>query len=787
MNFLRILMVCWLAFFASNSPVQADPTLPDLLQQGQKNLAAGYFREARNQFQQAESIALEQQDNYSVTLIRGLQGYIALQHQDYELAEQILTAVLTQAEQNNWTDLQMRFALYLGQLQQRKQNMAQARVFFEQALLYSDKITDKSLKVSSLYQLASINIDDNETLPARKQLQQAKKLLETLPVDAVSSQLWLNIGFQTLRLVHPQSKQQDDTLAALYALRKAAIQAEQFKQLRIQASALKYLGELYTPQSPNEAIKLLLAGINLAQKADAADLLIDLEWKIGQLYQAQHNDLQAINAYRRAVKHIESIRIDIPVSYDQGRSSFRDTFAPIYLALADLLLTQTHAVSPSQQQVLLKEAQDTVEVMKKSELEDYFQSRCDISATPINLQKSNNQNVAAIYPIALPNRLEIIVYTAQGLQQFTSPVTAVELERQARLFSKNLRDYAEFSESKKQATLLYQWLIAPLKPLLEKQQIQTLLYIPDGGLRLVPLAALYDGKKFVIEDYAVVTSPGMSLIDNSNNKHSQRNILLAGMSIPGDVINDLPAALLDDLVTLTPETGNETRKLTRGIQRSIKTEKRKLTASEREQKNWQLREMLKKPVVMEKLQKLLALPGVDAEITGLAEQNNSPYLLNESFSLANFKHALTDESHKILHIASHGFFGSTAEESFIMTYDRILNLNQLESLLNSDYFKLHPIDLITLSACQTAEGDDRSPLGISGVAIKSKVHSALGSLWPVSDDATSQLMTDFYHNLTLPEQNKAQALQAAEIKLLKQTEFNNPSFWSPFVLVGNWL
>jgi hypothetical protein len=98
MNFLRILIVCWLVFFASNSPAQADPILTDLLQQGQKNLAAGYFREARNQFQQAEALAIEQQDNYSVTLIRGLQGYIALQHQDYELAEQILTAVFTQAK-----------------------------------------------------------------------------------------------------------------------------------------------------------------------------------------------------------------------------------------------------------------------------------------------------------------------------------------------------------------------------------------------------------------------------------------------------------------------------------------------------------------------------------------------------------------------------------------------------------------------------------------------------------------------------------------------------------------
>ena len=122
-----------------------------------------------------------------------------------------------------------------------------------------------------------------------------------------------------------------------------------------------------------------------------------------------------------------------------------------------------------------------------------------------------------------------------------------------------------------------------------------------------------------------------------------------------------------------------------------------------------------------------------------------------------------------------------------MTYDKILNLNQLEVLLNSDYLKQFPIDLLVLSACQTAEGDDRSPLGISGVAIKTRVHSALGSLWSVSDKATAELMTTFYLSLNVSSQNKAKALQQAMLKLLKQKDFSNPSYWSPFVLIGNWI
>ncbi len=788
MTALRIMMVCFISLLSVPAPGQTGVVQNALLQQGQENLAAGHFREATLQLQQVEVLAGEQQDYYTEALARGLQGYIALQRQDYNVAEPVLTAVFEQAKKNAWTDLQVRFALYLGQLHQRQQRPEKALKLFEQAVNLAEKISDKSLFISALYQLATVNIDANNTTQAAEQLQQAAQHLEKVPPSAISSQLWLNIGYQNLRLYQPQTKQQGYLQESFYALNKALTQAKQFAQLRVQASALKYLAQLYKVENANEAINLLLAGISAAQTVEANDLLIDLEWQLGQLYQAKQSTKQAIAAYRRAIKHIEAIRIDIPVSYQQGRSSFRDTFAPIYLTLADLLLLETHTVNAAQQQLLLKEAQDSIEMMKKSELEDYFQSRCDISATPINLQKTDQQ-AAAIYPIALPDRLEIIVYTADGLHQFTSRVTAKRLEEQARLFSSNLRNYTDFIESKKQARHLYQWLIAPLKPLLEKQHIQTLLYIPDGGLRLVPLGALYNDKTkhFLIEEYAVVTSPGMSLIDSSSARHQQNNILLAGMSVPGDVINDLPESLLGDLVADTPDTPNETRQLTRDIRRAIgQGQKRELSSAEKEQKTRQLREMLQKPMVVEKLQKLLALPGVDTEIKELAKQNEMPYLLNENFSLANFKQALTGESHKILHIASHGFFGSTAEDSFIMTYDRILNLNQLENLLNGDYFKANPIDLITLSACQTAEGDDRSPLGISGVAIKSKVHSALGSLWPVSDDATSQLMTHFYQNLKKANYSKAKALQEAEITLLKQKKFENPSLWSPFVLVGNW-
>jgi CHAT domain-containing protein len=784
MSFIYRVFIClWLLLLVS-VPVHADYKLSPL-QQGQESLANGNYRDAEQQFFQAEQQANAQNNADARILVHALQGYMALLRQQNREAGQLLTAALTQAKQSANPDLIARIDLYLGQLYDNRQNLQKARYYFQQAVLTPEKIIDKTLLVSGYYQLAKLAIDSHQPQIAWQQLQQAVLLMQALPVNSTHSQLWLNIGYQTLQL-YTLTPQDNFSAAAFSHLNHALTLAAENQQPRIQTSALKHLANLYQQQQKiDEAIKLLQEAILLAEKEDASDLLIDLHWKIGQLYQHQHKPDLAITAYRQAVNHIDRIRIDIPVSYRNGRSSFRDTFAPIYLALADLLLQQSSKVSVAQQQSLLAEARDSIERMKKSELEDYFQSRCDISAIPLNLQKID-PHAAAFYPILLPDRLEIIVYTVDGLRRFTSPVSAKELERQARLFADNLRNYADFSQSKAQAQRLHRWLIAPVQAFLQQQHIETLIYIPDGVLRLVPLAALYDGKQFVIEQYAVATSAGMSMINSTGIEHEHR-MLLAGISVPGEVVSDLPDALLTDLVIDASEKKRTKIAANDDLQtKEPSDDTRELSASD-QQKNRELRELLKNPTVVKNLQKLLSLPGVDIEIKQLAEQNHSNYLLNESFSLENFTHQLKEEPHDILHIASHGFFGSTAEDSFIMTYDKILNLNQLEVLLSSDYFKQFPIDLLVLSACQTAEGDDRSPLGISGVAIKTKVRSALGSLWPVSDEATAQLMVNFYSSLNTLHQTKAKALQTAMLKLVKQKDFANPSFWSPFILIGSWI
>jgi CHAT domain-containing protein len=98
-----------------------------------------------------------------------------------------------------------------------------------------------------------------------------------------------------------------------------------------------------------------------------------------------------------------------------------------------------------------------------------------------------------------------------------------------------------------------------------------------------------------------------------------------------------------------------------------------------------------------------------------------------------------------------------------------------------------PLDLLVLSACSTAAGDDRAALGLAGVAIQSGAKSALASLWSISDEATASLMVSFYKSRKAGGETKARSLQTAQLALLRSPTYSHPSYWAPYLLIGNWL
>ncbi len=115
-----------------------------------------------------------------------------------------------------------------------------------------------------------------------------------------------------------------------------------------------------------------------------------------------------------------------------------------------------------------------------------------------------------------------------------------------------------------------------------------------------------------------------------------------------------------------------------------------------------------------------------------------------------------------------------------------MTLDGLQQVLNRRDVS-QPLDLLVLSACKTAAGDDRAALGLAGVAIQSGAQSALASLWYISDSATAQLIESFYTALQTTKSSKAESLRIAQLQLLSTERFQHPSFWAPYLLVGNWL
>ncbi len=194
--------------------------------------------------------------------------------------------------------------------------------------------------------------------------------------------------------------------------------------------------------------------------------------------------------------------------------------------------------------------------------------------------------------------------------------------------------------------------------------------------------------------------------------------------------------------------------------------------------------------VSESNQGFAALPGVKEEVTQISAQLSSELLLNDSFTDLSLQNQLQQTNAPIVHLATHGQFSSTPEDTFITTWNDRIQVNELESLLRDRQSNQDsPIELIVLSACQTATGDRRAALGMAGMAVRSGARSTLATLWSVKDESTSRLMNKFYQQLvTSPSgSNKAEALRQAQLNLIQSQDFNHPFYWSPFVLVGNWL
>ena len=190
--------------------------------------------------------------------------------------------------------------------------------------------------------------------------------------------------------------------------------------------------------------------------------------------------------------------------------------------------------------------------------------------------------------------------------------------------------------------------------------------------------------------------------------------------------------------------------------------------------------------VSESVQGFSALPAVELELRRISELIPSQNLLNQEFTRENLETKTAENTAPIVHLATHGQFSSNRDETFILAWDEKVNVTEFERILRQRENPEAPtLELLVLSACQTASGDNRAALGLAGLAVRSGARSTLATLWSVQDRSTAQLIVEFYQQLKDPQISKAEALRRAQLSLLKG-RYKPPYFWAPFVLVGNW-
>jgi CHAT domain-containing protein len=487
-------------------------------------------------------------------------------------------------------------------------------------------------------------------------------------------------------------------------------QSQALGDKKLQANALGYLASTYKQRKDwTQAQKLTEQALQLLSAFNAPDLTYLWQWQLGQLYQIQGDLPSAIASYTLALDNLQSLRQDLVSVNRELQFSFRDSIEPVYRELVDLLLQGNN---PSQEN--LKAARNVLESLQIAELNNFFREAC-LEEKPQAIDRFDPQ-AAIFYSIVLPNRLAVILsLPGQPLRYYATPVDLATVELTFDDLSANLNLFFASSQPLKSNQQFYDWLIRPAIAQLKDNGIKTLVFVLDGVLRNVPLAALFDGHQYLIEQYNLALTPSLQLFSPRTLALDNQNTLAGGLA--------------------------------------------------------------------ESRQGFSPLPGVQQEFKEISNLVPTEVLINQEFTRDRLKQSIKASSFPIVHLATHGQFSSQAENTFLLTWDERINVKDLDQLLQ----ERNPIELLILSACQTAVGDKRATLGLAGIAVRARARSTIATLWSIQDQSTADLMAKFYSIFKRPGVTKAEALRQAQLTLLKDKRYQHPFYWAAFVLVGNWL
>lgn len=682
------------------------------INQAQALQALGLYRRALISLTQTSQALQNQPDSLTKAVgLRSLGDTLRLTG-NLEQSRQVLQTSLEIAQRLNRPDAIWDAQFSLGNTARAQGQREAAQAYYQQVAAAATPLQRVQAQVNQV----ALWADQNQWGEIAALLPQLQSQLNQLPPSHAALYARVNLAASLIQKVGQQTPVAPSTEAARL-LATAVQQAREMGDRRVESHSLGLLGALYEQnRQPDAALRLTHQALTLAQAIAAPDISYRHQWQLGRLLKASGDRSAAISAYSEAITTLKSLRNDLVAINPEVQFSFREGVEPVYRQFVSLLLQPTQGTEPGLES--LEQARQVIESLQLAELDNFFREAC-LNSHPVNIDQVDQQ-AAVFYPIILPDRLEVIVRLPnQALRHHAIPLPQTEVEATLA----NLRENLEIRTSRRFLPLskqVYDWLIRPVAPGLEQGQVKTLVFVLDGALRNISIAALHDGEQFVVEKYAVALTPGLQLLAPRPLVRGQLTALTIGLS--------------------------------------------------------------------EARQGFPPLDNVTSELDTIKTKVPSQVLLNQQFTKASFERALSGNPFPVVHLATHGQFSSTADDTFILTWDSRINASELGGLLQTgELNQQRAIELLVFSACQTAAGDNRAALGLAGVAVRSGARSTLASLWYVSDMAASQLMGQFYQALDNPTLTKAEALRRAQVALLQDERLNHPIYWAPFVLVGNWL
>lgn len=673
------------------------------INQAQALQALGLYRRAKLNLEELNTKLQSLPDNALKAM--GLRSLgVALQVVgDLTRSQKVLNQSLTISQKLNSNSETSATLLSLANTLRALQKYQEALVNYQKA---AEIATNYQAKLEAKLNELSLLVETKKLASAQNLVPEIENQIEKIPPIRESIYAQVNFANTLIKMgYNPQA------IAQLLAT--AIKNSRQLQDLRAESFALGKLGNLYEQtQQWQEAQNLTKQALTIAQQLNASDIVARLQSQMGEILTLRGDVSGAISAYTEAVNTLKSLRTDLVAINPDIQFSFQESVEPIYRQLVSLLLKS----NPDQNK--LKQAREVIESLQIAELDNFFREAC-LDAKPQQIDRLDPQ-AAVIYPIILPDRLEVILsLPGKPLQQYTTNLPETEIEKTLSQLLESLNPFFSSEERLRVSQQVYDWLIKPAEAELAANQMKTLVFVQDGLLRNLPMSVLYDGKSYLLEKYNIAVAPGLSLVAPRSLTQKKIKVLTGGLT--------------------------------------------------------------------ESRQGFSALPGVEIEVNKIAKEVPSKIFLNQEFTEKNLQSELTGTAFPVVHLATHGQFSSNPEETFILTWNEKVKVKEFENLLRfREQGNATPIELLVLSACQTAAGDKRAALGLAGVAVRSGARSTLATLWSVKDESTAELMTEFYQ-LLLQGISKSEALRTAQLKLFKQHQYSHPFYWAPFIIVGNWL